>query len=50
MQHTDLDLQDELYKMDAICGCKENIISESLRAIMTISVKKDDRATQIFHR
>lgn len=49
MQHTDLDLQDELYNMDAICGCKENIISESLGAIMTVSVKKDYRATQIFH-
>lgn len=40
MQHTDLDLQGELYKMDAICGCKEDIISESLRAIMPIPVGK----------
>lgn len=39
-QHTDLDLQDELCRMNAIWGCKENFISESLRAVMTISVEK----------
>jgi len=49
MQHTDLDLQDELYKVDAICGCKENIISESLRAVMPIPVEKKKKELHRFH-
>lgn len=40
MQHTDLDLQDELYGVDAVCGCKEDFISKCLRAIMPIPVRK----------
>lgn len=50
MQHTDLDLQNELYKVDAICGCKEDIISESLRAIVPITVrdKKEKKSYTYF--
>lgn len=40
MQLADLDLQYELYKVDAVCGCKEDNVSEGFRTIMPIPVKK----------
>lgn len=49
-QHTDLDLQDELYKVDAICGCKEDIISKGLRAIMAIPVGEKKKKRKELHR